>query len=145
MSHNVIVWARLVAGFAFVVALACALAPPAAAQGQQNFPDFVVVEPAFIQATFPSESPVGASKTNNVALLLRAQMVRKISLDPPFRTVPLTLNPLTSTSGFELLRIAGPAFSQACSLLLVGTPPNTVVECRLTPSPGPTWGTAGPL
>jgi len=74
-------------------------------------------------------------------LHLTAQMVQNINNTAPFNQVPLELRSLALT-GSPLTKAAGsPAFSQSCSL----TNSNTMLECPLTPSPGPGWSNSNPL
>ncbi|MBI1788167.1 MAG: hypothetical protein HYR60_11530 [Acidobacteria bacterium] len=115
---------------------------PAEAQGQQNFPNFVGVGVAAPQVVIQAVQAQGQlpAPTNSIPIRLTAQLVRNISLNPPFQTVALTLAALPA--GLNLTKAdQSTGFAAVCTL----TQSNTMAECQLTPSPGPNWGAAGPL
>ena len=70
---------------------------------------------------------------------LIAQMTQNINNTAPSQSIALSLAP---PGGFLLTPAAGsPAFTSSCSL----TNSSTMLECTLTPNPGPTWSNSNPL
>jgi hypothetical protein len=76
------------------------------------------------------------STGNGAAIYVVAQLVRTITNQPPLENDALTLASFALTPAGSSL-----PFGSAC----VMTNGDTMLECTLTPSPGPNWSVGGPL